>query len=120
MGNIIVLILALILWRWLGGLLGGLPLALFVLRAHQKADENPSDDTRILAIRWTAASYLVTFGLTSFGAIMLSLWAMTSGMPAWLALGVFGVLFVFFLLPDGIDALNHLIKGDAMPAAYNG
>ena len=113
-------IVSVFVWNWLSGFIGALPLAALVLKAHKRFEDDPSEENRAAAVRWTCRSYLLNYGVNALGLLLICLSATTFGLPWWGALVVFGVRFVFFILPQVLDAIARLDAGDTMPDAYHG
>lgn len=117
--SVIGLVVALVLWNWLGGLVAGfVPLAPFVLNALKAAEATPQDENlKHSYFRWVAANHLFNHLITTAGSLVLCIVSIGQGVPAWAAWVLFAVYFLFTRLVHIGDAIICLVKADSMPQA---
>lgn len=117
--SIIGLVVALVVWNWLGGLIAGVfPLAPFALHALKQTEANPHDENVSRSyFRWVAVNHLFNHVVTSLGSLLLCIGSIGEGVPAWAAWVIFALYFLFTRLEHIGDAIICLVKADALPRA---
>lgn len=96
---IIVLLITLVFWNWLGSIVASLVPAPIVLWALRRFNRDPDNVGKMQTyLRFLAASHLFNHAVTVVGSF---LW----------------IYFLFYRIPHIFDAGTRLIKADAMPAA---
>jgi len=117
-GIFIGLIIALVLWRWVGGLIGALPLIIPVMTSLSRAKADPDNKAKWLtAARWRAATYCVNHVFVLLGSFVICLMAVATGLPRWLGIVVAIILF-FMALPNIWDSAAYIRHPEEMPENF--
>jgi hypothetical protein len=115
---IAVLTVSLLAWNLFAGFAATFAPAALLFAAEKRAERDPGNPEKTRTYhRSVAGARLFNHAVTTLGSLAICAGSIGFGLPIWAAIAAFVVYFGVFRARKVFEAVDHFIKGDAMPEA---